>query len=92
MSRRKKNSDIRKAMCERFVSVMEDLDLSASEISRELGYTNATTIRKVQRGEAFVDVERLYLLSKLTTPEGNHVDLNWLITGESSGRERGLDR
>lgn len=89
MSRPKKDADVRKGMCERFVEAMEQLQLSTTEMSRELGYSNATTIRKVQRGEAFVDVERLYLFSKLRTPEGEHIDLNWLIAGkqprESSG-------
>ncbi len=81
MARRKKNADVRKAMCERFVAAMSDLGMNASEVSRKLGYANATTIRKVQRGDAFVDVERLYLFSKLTSPEGKCVDLHWLITG-----------
>lgn len=91
MSRHKKNADVRKAMCERFVAAMEELSLTASEVARELGYSNATTIAKVQRGEAFVDVERLYLFANLTTPDGRHIDLNWLITGrQNAERERGL--
>lgn len=68
-------------MCSRFVCAMEKLELSASEIARALGYANATTISKVQRGEAFVDVERLCLLANLRAPDGSRIDLNWLITG-----------
>ncbi len=89
MPRPKKNADVRKGMCKRFVKAMEQLHLNTTEISRELGYSNATTIRKVQRGEAFVDVERLYLFSKLTTPEGEQIDLNWLITGQQLGKRSG---
>lgn len=71
-------------MCERFNLAMAKLNLSALELSRELGYTNVTTINKVQRGEAFVDTERLHILSMLKSPDGEHIDLNWLITGCSS--------
>lgn len=85
MTRQRKNADIRKAMCERFVAAMSDLGMDASEVSRKLGYSNATTIRKVQRGDAFVDVERLYLFSKLTSREGKRIDLHWLITGHKFG-------
>lgn len=88
MSRPKKNSQIRKAMCERFVAAMGDLNLSAAEISRKLGYCNSTTISKLQRGEAFVDVERLHLLAQLRTPDGKQIDLNWLITGTRTSGDR----
>jgi len=81
MARPKKDIQIRQEMCERFVEAMAELNLNASEVSRKLGYCNATTISKLQRGEAFVDVERLYLLGQLRTPEGKQIDLNWLITG-----------
>lgn len=84
MPRPKKNTQIRKDMCERFVDAMAELSLSASELSRRLGYCNSTTISKLQRGEAFVDVERLYLFAQLRTPEGKQIDLNWLITGQRS--------
>lgn len=81
MSRTKKDTDVRRAMCERFVSAMNELNLSPLELSRALGYTNAATITKVQRGEAFVDTERLHIFSKLRTPKGKNIDLNWLISG-----------
>lgn len=81
MARTKKDIQIRQDMCARFVEAMAELNLSASEVSRKLGYSNATTISKLQRGEAFVDVERLYLLGQLRTPDGKQIDLNWLITG-----------
>lgn len=82
MARPKKNNRIRKDMCARFVAAMEQLGLNASEVARALGYANATTIAKVQRGEAFVDVERLYLLAQMTTSDGRQIDMNWLICGK----------
>ncbi len=85
MPRHKKNASVRKAMCRRFVKAMDLLELNASEISRELGYANSTTISKVLRGEAFVDVERLSTLAQLRTPGGKHIDLNWLIAGRGEG-------
>lgn len=88
MSRTKKDTDIRSAMCKRFVSAMNELNLSPLELSRALGYSNAATITKVQRGEAFVDTERLHIFSKLRTPEGKNIDLNWLISGINSSQEQ----
>lgn len=82
MSRPKKDLHVRAAMCRRFVLAMEELGLTASEVARALGYANATTIAKVQRGESFVDVERLHLLAKLRTTDGRRIDMNWLIAGE----------
>lgn len=81
--RAKKDSDIRKAMCDRFVRAMRQLELSPAQMARALGYSNAATISKLQKGEAFVDVERLYRLAHLRTPQGEQIDLNWLITGET---------
>lgn len=81
MARPKKDDRIRREMCSRFVLAMDRLGMSASEVARALGYANATTIAKVLKGEAFVDVERLYLLSKIETTDGRRIDLNWLICG-----------
>ena len=82
MSRTKKDSRIREEMCKRFVAAMAELGLNGAEISRKLGYCNSATISKLQLGETFVDVERLYLLAQLRTPKGKQIDLNWLITGQ----------
>ena len=71
-----------KGMCGRFTAAMKELELTPAELSRRLGYCNSATISKLQRGEAFVDVERLYLLAQLRTPSGTQIDLNWLITGQ----------
>ena len=82
MPRPKKDLHVRTAMCRRFVLAMEELGLTAAEVARALGYANATTIAKVQRGQSFVDVERLHLLAKLRTTDGRRIDMNWLIAGE----------
>lgn len=82
MSRSKKDVELMKGMCQRFVAIMSELQLTPAEISRALGYCNSATIAKLQRGEAFVDVERLYHLAQIRSPNGGQVDLNWLITGE----------
>jgi adenine-specific DNA-methyltransferase len=87
MSRTKKDTEVRRAMCARFVSAMNELNLSPLELSRALGYSNAATITKVQRGDAFVDTERLHIFAKLRTPEGKNIDLNWLISGTKSIQE-----
>lgn len=79
--RGKKNSELMKQMCDRFVLAMEQLQLKPAEIARALGYSNGATIAKLQKGEAFVDVERLYQLAQLKSPSGEQIDLNWLITG-----------
>lgn len=90
MSRPKKDTDVRRAMCERFVSAMNELNLSPLELSRILGYANVATIAKVQRGEAFVDIERLHIFSKLLTPVGKGIDLNWLIGGANPTQEHSM--
>lgn len=82
MSRPKKDLLVRAAMCRRFVLAMDELGLTAAEVARALGYANATTIAKVQRGQSFVDVERLHLLARLRTADGRRIDMNWLIAGE----------
>lgn len=86
MARPKKNDRLRQQMCERFVEAMRMLELSPTELAKALGYSNSTTVSKVQKGEAFVDVERLYLLSQLRATDGRQVDLNWLIGGKSIER------
>lgn len=83
--RTKKDSSLRREMCDRFVRCMDDLQLTPAELARRLGYLNSTTLTKLRRGETFVDVERLYLLSQLRTPDGRAIDLNWLITGHAFG-------
>lgn len=84
MPRTKKNSKIRLEMCRRFVVAMGELGLTPAETARALGYSTQATISKVQRGEAFVDVERLHLLATLRSPRGKAIDLNWLISGHRS--------
>jgi transcriptional regulator with XRE-family HTH domain len=86
--RTKKDKAIRQGMCTRFVQAMEQLQMTPAELARRLGYLNSTTISKLQRGETFVDVERLYLLSQLRTPDGGRIDLNWLITGKTCSEEK----
>jgi transcriptional regulator with XRE-family HTH domain len=87
--RTKKDEAIRRGMCDRFVQAMGQLGLSPAELARRLGYLNSTTISRLQRGETFVDVERLYLLSQIKTPDGQRIDLNWLITGQKHSKEKG---
>lgn len=91
VARPKKNAQVRKEMCARFVHAMEQLRLTPAEMARQLGYSNSTTISRLQRGESFVDVERLYLLAQLRTPEGMRIDLNWLITGQHYSDEQAHD-
>lgn len=91
MSRQKKNSDARRAMCERFVAAVDELQLTPSDLSRVLGYANSTTVTKVLRGEAFVDIERLSAFAALKTPSGCSIDLNWLITGVHDTRKPSMN-
>ena len=74
-------------MCDRFVVAMEQLGMTQTEVARALGYANATTIAKVQRGESFVDAERLYLLANLRAADGSLIDLNCLIEGRVEKKE-----
>ncbi|MDT3252276.1 site-specific DNA-methyltransferase [Serratia sp. root2] len=67
---------------------MQQLNLTPQELSRILGYTNYATISKVLKGEAFVDTEKLHIISNLVTPEGKRVDINWLISGQTTSKEQ----
>ena len=82
MSRAKKDTEVMRSMCLRFSAAMDNLQLNSAELARALGYSNSATLSKVQRGEAFVDVERLHRLAQLQAPGGQKIDLHWLITGK----------
>jgi transcriptional regulator with XRE-family HTH domain len=66
---------------------MGNLQMSPAKLARALEYSNSATLSKVQRGEAFVDVERLYRLAQLEAPDGQKIDLHWLITGKQYSEE-----
>lgn len=77
-----------RAMCSRLVQVFDSLGVSDREIAQALGYANASTLSRVRRGEAFVDVERLAALGDLVLRTGQHLDLNWVISGKGQGVSR----
>lgn len=58
------------------------MGLSTAEVSRCLGYANATTIQAIRRGEALPDITRIAEhIDKLTNKNGDVLNLHWLITG-----------
>ncbi len=71
-------------MCTRLTNALDTLNLSDRELAQVLGYANASTLSRVRRGEAFVDVERLERLSRFSAARGQHLDLNWIITGSGT--------
>ena len=85
MARSKKDDDIRRSMCERLRLLTERyLDLTVSGLSEKLGYTNSSALRRVWKGEAFPDVEKLARLAELKTGDGLKPNIHWLLTGAGS--------
>lgn len=83
MSRTRKNQKLQKAMCGRLIALAEKhLRTSIEDLSKELGYANSSSLRRVWKGEAFPDTERLVRLSQLETSDGATPNIHWLITGQ----------
>lgn len=79
-------------ICQRFVRLMkEELKMSRAELARQLGYANASTLSRVQKGETFPDIGRLQKLSQLRTSAGTRPNLDWLITGKGEPVLSGAD-
>lgn len=82
MSRRKKDPSKLRQMCERLRLLVEKhLKLDMVHLSKQLGYSNPTTLRKIWKGEAFPDTERLAILATIKTISGSVPNIHWLITG-----------
>lgn len=61
------------------------LGLSASELSRRLGYANPSTLRAIRNGLALPDFARLAEhKGALKDDQGRIMNLHWVITGEGS--------
>ena len=62
--------------------VIDHLRTNYSELSRRLGYANASTLHAVKKGKSLPDFLRLaHNQEKLTDKYGRKINLHWLITG-----------
>ncbi len=77
MSRTQRSPSVSRAVSERLVAVIEELDLSLSAASRALSYKNSSTMHAVRAGKVLPDIARLSTLASK-----HSVNLHWLITGE----------
>jgi len=83
LARLSTNPQLRLSMSVRLKHVVDHvLGLTIEECSRKLGYANSSSLRKAFTGDAFVDPEKLYLLSKITGKFGHKVNVHWIITGD----------
>jgi hypothetical protein len=82
--RNKKNKSLQRQMCTRLVELLErHLQMSDTEAARALGYRSASTLWKIRRGIAFVDVEKLAALAALRARKARP-NIDWLVSGSGS--------
>lgn len=79
--RRKKDPDVLKDMCARFVAILDQTGLPDSTVSKFLGYTGQGTLSSVRRGTAFPDTERLATFGTLVVRGAGRPNLHWILTG-----------
>jgi len=83
MPRTLKNEKIRRSMCDRLKTLVEiHLKMSIKDISKLLGYSNTTVLRRAWKGEVFPDTEKLATLAKIKNIDGSLPNIHWLITGQ----------
>jgi hypothetical protein len=79
--RNKKNQTLQRQMCDRLIELLDrHLQMSNSEAARALGYRSASTLWKIRRGLAFVDVEKLAALATLRGRK-ERPNIHWLVSG-----------
>lgn len=81
MSREKRNTSEQKLICKRFGESMDLLNLKPSTAYSALGYSTPATLYSIVAGRCLPDLTKLSHLSKLQTPGGYRINLDWLITG-----------
>lgn len=79
--RNKKNQTLQRQMCDRLVELLDrHLQIPDTEAARALGYRSASTLWKIRRGLAFVDVEKLAALAALRGRKARP-NIHWLVSG-----------
>ena len=82
--RKKKNQTLQRQMCARLVELLDrHLQMSDTEAARVLGYRSASTLWKIRRGIAFVDVEKLATLAALRARTARP-NIHWLVSGNGA--------
>jgi hypothetical protein len=86
MARKKRSEKIVGEIAARFVSATsEHLGKSASELSRDLGYANPTTLHAVKNGKAIPDFVRMAgHTAALQDVRGRSLNFHWVITGHGA--------
>lgn len=79
--RHKKDPDVLKHMCARFVAILDQTCLPDSKVSKFLGYVGQGTLSSVRRGKAFPDTERLAKFGTLVVRGAGRPNLHWILTG-----------
>ncbi|MBU86038.1 hypothetical protein [Alcanivorax sp.] len=81
MSKRKRPSPDQKELCQRFKESLDFLGLTPASAYQKLGYTTPATIYTINAGRCLPDMTKLIALSRLKTPEGRRINIDWLVTG-----------
>lgn len=84
MSRKARDENFAGAFSERLTQVLGQLDVPISQLGRELGYRDGSTLHSAASGRCVLDVERLVKLSEWCRSRNFDLDLHWLLTGETT--------
>ena len=82
MSKKKRNTNEQKSICDRFREALDILEVNPNSSYSALGYNTPATLYSVVAGRCLPDLTKLTKLSKMKTPSGHRINLDWLITGK----------
>ena len=81
MSKQKRNSNAQKLLSKRFKEALTLIELSPTSAYKALGYSTPSTLYSITAGRCLPDLLKLIELSKLQSPSGYRINIDWLITG-----------
>ena len=82
MSRRKRDPKLLRDQCDRLAVVLSLANETDTEISRQLGHANSSTLTRVRDGQSFLDSESLARLGRYEVRDVAHPNLHWVLTGD----------
>jgi hypothetical protein len=82
MTQTRRDSKLMRVLGERLRELVDEhLGVTWEFIAAQLGYANASTLRKARDGAALLSIEKLMRLALLEVPDGRRVCIDWLLTG-----------
>lgn len=83
MTQTRRDSQVMQVLGERLRELVDEhLGVTWEVLAAQLGYANASTLRKARDGTALLSLEKLMRLAQIEGPYGRRVCIDWLLTGE----------